>query len=45
VSRPSIMAQVAETAKLGRESAARNKAADVVATTIREPSARAYRDA
>jgi hypothetical protein len=36
--------QIAESARLGRESAARNKAAAVVADTAREPSVRAYRD-
>lgn len=41
----SIMAQVNEAARLGRESAARNRAADAAAATAREPSARAYRDA
>ncbi|MDJ0323206.1 hypothetical protein QMG61_05440 [Cryobacterium sp. PH31-AA6] len=42
----SIIEQVAESARLGRESAARNRAHDaaVAAMTAREPSARAYRD-
>jgi hypothetical protein len=44
MTRPSIMAQVAESMRMGRESAARNKATDIVASPVRrEPSVRAYR--
>lgn len=47
MNRPSFIEQVAESARLGREAAARNRAHDaaVAAMTVREPSERAYRDA